>query len=38
MLSLLGSLHAEPFSAKHDIIKAPGEISSEEDGEEGKKK
>ena len=31
MLSLLGSLQAEPFSAKYDTMKAPSEISSEED-------
>lgn len=31
MLSLLGSLQAEPFSAEYDTMKAPSEIPSEED-------
>jgi hypothetical protein len=31
MLSLLGSLQVEPFSAKYDTMKAPSEIPSEED-------
>lgn len=29
MLSLLGSLQAEPFSAKYETMKAPSEIPSE---------
>jgi hypothetical protein len=31
MLSLLGSLQAEPFSVKYDTMKASSEIPSEED-------
>jgi hypothetical protein len=31
MLSLLGSLQAEPFSAKYDTVKAPSGISDEEE-------
>jgi hypothetical protein len=31
MLSLLGSLQAEPFSAKYDTMKAPSEVSGEEE-------
>ena len=31
MLSLLGSLQAEPFSAKYDTMKASGEIPSGQD-------
>lgn len=31
MLSLLGSLQAEPFSAQYETMKAPSEIASEND-------
>jgi hypothetical protein len=34
MLSLLGSLQAEPFSATYDTMKAPSEIASENDESE----
>lgn len=34
MLSLLGSLQAEPFSAKHSVVKAHSEISRERSSSE----
>ena len=32
MLSLLGSLQAEPFSSRYDILKGPCEVTREDDG------